>query len=71
MEKSDIVISLTEKNGKLLFSTSNRIFPIKLIGDHPGIENVRKRLDLLYPQKHEKDIVNDGVFYHVKLSIDL
>lgn len=71
VEKSDISIALAERGGKLLFSTENRIFPVKRIGEHMGIENCRKRLELLYPGSHMMEIDNDGVFYRVKLSIDL
>ncbi len=71
VEKSDIVISLTEKDGQLLFSTSNRIFPMKRIGEHMGIENCRRRLQLLYPGQHRIEIDNDGHNYKVKLIINL
>lgn len=71
IEKSAITVTLTERNGNLIFSTENRIFPVKRIGEHLGIENCRKRLELLYPGKHALDIVSDGSFYNVKLCIDL
>lgn len=71
VEKSDIAINLAERNGRLTFSTDNRIFPVKRIGEHMGIENCRKRLELLYPDAHVMDIGNDGTFYHVNLCINL
>ncbi len=71
VEKSDINITLMEKSGQLIFSTVNRIFPVKRIGEHMGIENCRKRLELLYPRNHSMDIENDSVYYKVKLSIEL
>ncbi len=71
VEKSKISISLIERNGKLVFSTDNSIFPVKRIGEHMGIENCRKRLEMVYPGKHSMDISADGVSYHVKLSIEL
>lgn len=71
VEKSDIRISLTEKDSKLSFSTVNRIFPVKRIGEHMGIDNCRKRLELIYPDAHVIDIGDDGKYYKVKLSIDL
>lgn len=70
-EESRIAISISEKNGTLLFTTSNRIFPMERIGEHMGIENCRKRLELLYPGKHSLLIESNGAFHHVKLSIDL
>lgn len=71
VEDSDISISLSEKDGRLLFSTSNRIFPVRRIGEHMGIENCRKRLELLYPGKHKLEIDSDGIYFRVKLNIDL
>ncbi len=71
VEKSSIIIGLTEKSGSLEFSTHNHVFPVKREGDHLGIENCRKRLELLYPGKFVMDIVNDSGSYDVKLCIDL
>lgn len=71
VEISDIVIRLIEKGGSLTFSTENRIFPVKRIGEHMGIENCRKRLDLLYSGRHSLNIGNDGDYFYVKLSIEL
>lgn len=36
-----------------------------------GLENVQKRLDLIYPDTHQLEIQSDGNFYEVRLSIDL
>lgn len=71
VEESEISIMLTERSGNLIFSTENRIFPVKRIGEHMGIENCRKRLELLYPGKHVMDNNSDGKFYSVKLCMDL
>ncbi len=71
IEESEITISITENNGRLDFSTNNRIFPVKRIGEHLGIENCRKRLELLFNRNHMLNIFNDGIFFNVKLFIDL
>lgn len=71
VEESQICILITENHGKLIFSTENKIFPVKRIGEHMGIENCRKRLELLYPGKHVMSNGSDGTFYRVKLCIDL
>ncbi len=71
IEKSEISISITEINGKLELSTRNRIFNEKRSGDQLGIENCKKRLDLLYPDRHCLEIEDDGKYFNVKLSIDL
>lgn len=36
-----------------------------------GLENVRKRLELLYPNAHQLDIDMDGNVYEVRLSVQL
>ncbi len=71
VEKSDIIIYLKESNGKLVFTTSNKTFPVKRIGEHMGINNCRKRLKLLYPGRHHLSINSADGFYNVKLSINL
>lgn len=71
VEKSCILISLSEEEGNLLFATSNRIFPVKRIGEHMGIENCRRRLELLYPGKYELAINNNSDIYNVSLQIRL
>lgn len=71
VQKSRILISLSEEEGNLLFATSNRIFPVKRIGEHMGIENCRRRLELLYPGKYELAINNNSDIYNVSLQIRL
>lgn len=71
VEKSRIRISLNEHDGTMVFLTSNRIFPAKRIGEHMGIENCSKRLNLLYPGRHELRVMNDNTFFNVKLRITL
>ena len=71
VQKSCILISLTEDDGNLSFATSNRIFPVKRIGEHMGIENCRKRLELLYPGKYKLTINNNSDIYNVSLKIQL
>ena len=53
------------------FLTSNRIFPVRRIGEHMGIDNCRRRLELLYPGRHELNTLNTGTFFVVELQIDL
>ena len=69
----DIAIVLSDK--KLNFSCGNTIYnEIKKMADEKsgiGLENVKRRLDLLYPGKHRLQInENDGKFT-VNLEIDL
>ncbi|MDE5658545.1 MAG: histidine kinase, partial [Muribaculaceae bacterium] len=71
IERSNITVELTEKQRHLVFYTRNRIFPVRRIGEHMGIENCRKRLELLYPGRHRMEISDDGKYYQVNLNIDL
>ena len=71
VEKSSIIIDIIENKGKLSFVSSNRIFPVRRIGEHMGIENCRKRLELLYPGKYELKINSNSGIYNVALKIQL
>lgn len=71
VEQSTINISIIEKNAELHFHTRNRIFPVKRIGEHMGIDNCRKRLILSYPKSHKLSINNCGNFFDVELVINL
>lgn len=71
VERSRIKMLLRERDGKMEFMTSNRIFPVKRIGEHMGIDNCRKRLGLLYPGRHDLGVMKDDRFFTVKLIIDL
>lgn len=71
VERSRIEICLRERDGELRFSTCNHIFPVKRIGEHLGIDNCRKRLELLYKGHHELTISETDTIFNVKLRIDL
>lgn len=71
VDKSQIKISMQERGGRMRFLTSNRIFPVRRIGEHMGIDNCRRRLELLYPGRHELNTLNTGTFFVVELQIDL
>lgn len=71
VEESVIKISLEERGGRMKFMTSNRIFPVKRIGEHMGIENCRKRLNLLYKGRHDLSIVKEDDVFTVRLDIEL
>lgn len=73
VEKSRITITVSEHDGQFEFSTSNHIFPLqsKHEGEHMGIGNCRKRLELLYPSRHKLEIGSDDESFNVKLRINL
>ena len=73
-EPSFIRIGLSVDSGKIHFTCSNRKVQKVENGEekHSGIgmENVTKRLLLLFPGKHRFDIDNIGSEYNVRLTID-
>lgn len=74
-EAIDIAISIAlTENGLLYFRCTNNYLPTEQDLDPQGgigLVNVRKRLHLLYPDRHELSIQNDGRQYTVDLRLDL
>ncbi|WP_406683721.1 histidine kinase [Seonamhaeicola sp. MEBiC1930] len=72
-KQSRIDISATIKNTTLNFDVVNSKPSIvsDTVRKGIGLENVRRRLRLLYPKAHALDIHDKGDEYHVNLSIDL
>ncbi len=72
-EQSTIDISVDIKNTTLHFcvanSKPNKVASLKRTG--LGLENVRRRLKLLYPDAHSLEIDDQEEKYQVNLSIDL
>ena len=72
-EQSTIDISATIKNSTLHFSVDNskpyKVSSLKRTG--LGLENVRRRFNLLYPNSHALEIDDNEKEYNVNLSIDL
>ena len=66
-------LNLSEK-GILEFVCKNSFQPqsnTENLSQGIGLENVKKRLELLYPKEHQLEINNNGKLYEVRLSIDL
>jgi sensor histidine kinase YesM len=67
-------LSITIEGQNLLFLLSNsrpeEAIPVKYNG-HIGLNNVKKRLQLLYPEAHELSIVSGAGSYEVFLKIHL
>lgn len=68
---SSIDITLSLKNNHLLFTTTNNIFKKKEVSTGIGIENCRKRLELLYPNRYSLEFGGDGNIYKIVLNIQL
>lgn len=69
----DISISVTG-NGRLDFTCKNNFQPMtntEKLSHGIGLENVKKRLKLLYPQSHHLAIKQSEGFYEVNLSLQL
>ena len=72
----DVTISLhVDARGKLLLSTSNPISPPSALSEKTsagtGIENCRRRLKLLYPNRHQLDISEHDNQFDVLLQMQL
>ena len=77
-EKSKVSIFIEEKNGKLIFTCENTLDEIHLNKidleqgkSGIGLQNAKKRLALMYPEKHHLIINKSNNIYCVKLTIDL
>lgn len=71
-ERSPVIINIDIQDGKLLFYSRNKISRgSKYQAGGIGMVNVRRRLELLYPGKHEFNINSDNEFYSVKLTLQL
>jgi len=74
-DRSFIEIRMNVDAGKIRFETRNSIGRTSIEGEgrHSGIglENVKKRLNLLYPDKHELRISRTNDTFMVKLEINL
>jgi len=74
-QESNIRITMLADQGELVFGIQNPIFKVRNDLERQnsgiGLENVRKRLEMIYPGKHHLHIENDGSLYTVKLSLKL
>ncbi len=73
--KGTIQIDIQYSKGQLLFHTRNRIAlrenPMNQKQGGIGIQNVEKRLNLLYPDRHLLTFVEDNDLFEVEMKINL
>lgn len=70
----DISINVDADTHLMHFKVTNKVSPMDVSKDNNsgiGISNVRRRLAILYPGKHNLDIVNEGEIFTIELSIYL
>lgn len=76
--KSNITISLEELNNKITFTCNNTIEKLNAEDDNLekgrngiGLQNAKKRLALMYPDKHQLVIDDKNNNYNIQLTVDL
>jgi len=73
-QSSEIDISISVVDTLLIFSCANTVYGTKKMEDEKsgiGLENVKRRLELVYPHKHELTIKDEGGKFAVELKINL
>jgi len=69
-----IRLNLDRSNGELFFNVENSKDKTERASDQPGgigLHNVKRRLELLYPEKHELKIMTEDDLYAVNLKIKI
>ncbi len=72
--KNGIAITFNLHADTIIFQCENKYDPEETEKDDTqgiGLETVRKRLELLYPERHQLNIDKDGSTFKVNLKIDL
>jgi LytS/YehU family sensor histidine kinase len=65
-------IKLSTESNRLLLSVKNSlIINRKVVKTNIGLQNTKRRLELLFPEKHNLNITKNEVFHLVELSIEL
>lgn len=65
-----IFISVTESENSLLFQVKNSVLEHKKNSSEIGLENIKKRLEMLYPDAHKLEIIEENLEFIVNLEID-
>ncbi len=69
-----IWIRLTIESNRIVFEVKNRIRKINSVSIDKiggiGLNNIRRRLELLYPQKHSLEIIPEDTMFSIKLILE-
>jgi two-component system LytT family sensor kinase len=71
-ESSNIIIEIRTEDSRIIFTSSNYIVPSEnnlMENTGIGINNVKRRLELMYPGKHKLTTVEKDNYYNVNLEI--
>ncbi len=74
---SEITISLISENRSVYFNVKNTVFKkehsdsISIYSEGFGLANVKRRLELLFPESHELKINKDSGFFEISLYLKL
>jgi LytS/YehU family sensor histidine kinase len=69
--KNEISIRIHFSPDEVLLETENSYEPVsEKTSGGIGLENVKRRLELLYPQKHNLETISSGNMFTVKLKIN-
>lgn len=71
VQETTIAISICQERRALILSVRNQVFPSSSISTKTGLANATKRLELLFPGRHELNISHVGTAYAVELKLDL
>jgi sensor histidine kinase YesM len=74
IDKAVINLHISNEGQWLKFKISNSVFPINQIDNERikiGLKNVKKRLQILYPQKHSLSLQSENKIFTVNLSVYL
>ena len=69
-----VEISFTKDENELLFSvfnTKEKIAQKNITHKGIGIANVKRRLELLYPKRHQLEIVDEEEYYQANLKLQI
>lgn len=71
-EKNPLKIFLKIEENQLYFNVLNKkLQGPKELSTGFGLDNIRQRLQLIYPQKHSLEIINSELFYQIELKVEI